>query len=128
MNEYDKKARDFAEKVGAKLVVLGREYRKYFYDDKDKRYVFKLRLSKGRKSYTFDFGQSLAAGSNKPTLYDVFSCLEKYDPGTFEDFCWMFGYDEYSRRAERTWKAVVKEWNAVERLFGDCLDELREIS
>lgn len=62
-----------------------------------------------------------------PTAYDVLASITKYDPDTFESFCSEFGYDEDSRTAERTYKAVVKEWNAVERLFSDCLEELQEI-
>lgn len=63
----------------------------------------------------------------EPTMYDVLTCLTKYDPNTFEDFCSEFGYDTDSRAAERTHKAVVKEYEAVERLFGDIIEELAEI-
>lgn len=86
-----------------------------------------MRLSRNRKTYTFDFGQSLADGSKTPTMYDVLACLQKYDLGSFEDFCHEYGYDEDSRRAERTYKAVCREYAAVERLFGDCMDELQEL-
>ena len=112
MNEYDKQANDFAAKYGVKLTVLDKEYRTYFVDDKDERWVYKCRLSRNRK----------------PRLYDIFSCLTKYDPGTFENFCWEYGYDEDSRKAERIYNGVVKEWKAVERLFGDCLEALQEIN
>ena len=122
MNEYDKKAKDFAAKYGVKLTVLDKDYRRYFPADREERWVYKCRLSRNRKYYTFHFGQSIAAGDKKPSLYDIFSCLTKYDPGTFENFCLEYGYNEDSRKAERTYNEVVKEWNAVERLFGDCLE------
>lgn len=127
MKEYEKKANDFAKKYGVKFEVLDKEYRPYFVDDKDERWVYKCRISRNRKSYTFTFGQSIAAGDKKPVLYEVLYCFEKHDPGTYEDFCGEFGYDEYSRKAEQIYKRVVKEWKAVERLFGDCLDELSVI-
>ena len=54
-----------------------------------------------------------------PTFYDILTCLTKYDPGSFENFCGDFGYDEDSRSAERTYKAVVKEYKAMARLFSE---------
>jgi len=62
------------------------------------------------------------------TAYDVICCLTKDDPGTFEQFCGDFGYDEDSRRAEETYRAVVDEWKRVRRFFTDVeLTEVREI-
>ncbi len=64
-----------------------------------------------------------------PTLYDVLACLQKYDVGTFEDFCSCYGYDNDSRTAEKTYKAVVKEFEAMERLFSsDELEVLQYIN
>jgi hypothetical protein len=63
----------------------------------------------------------------EPTMYDVLSCLTKNDPGTFEDFCSDYGYDSDSRKAERTYHLVVEEWNNVDDLFSDIIDELQEI-
>lgn len=127
MNEYEKQANDFAKKYGVKLTELSMRYGS-MWGEKQERCIFKMRLSRGRRSYTFDFGQSIMNGSETPTMYDVLACLQKYDCGTFEDFCREFGYDEDSRRAERTYKAVCREYAAVERLFGDCMDELQEIA
>lgn len=62
-----------------------------------------------------------------PSLYSVFTCLTKYDPGTFENFCSDFGYDSDSISALKTYKSCVKEWDNVEKLFGDVIDELQEI-
>lgn len=131
MSEYTKQAENFAKKYGVKLSVIGQpEYRRYFADDKESRYVFKLRLQRNKKSYTFTFGQSIQAGGEEPTFYDVLACLTKYDPGSFEDFCSEFGYDTDSRKAEKTYKAVCKEFAAVERLFleEEVMNELQKIS
>jgi hypothetical protein len=64
----------------------------------------------------------------KPTAYDVLASITKDDPGTFEQFCGDFGYDEDSRRAEDVYRAVVEEWKRVRRFFTDAeLTEVREI-
>lgn len=63
-----------------------------------------------------------------PSLYSVLCCLQKYDVGTFEDFCSDFGYDVDSKKAEKTYKAVLEEWQAVQYLFNDEeLSQLQEI-
>ena len=129
--EYEINALRFAGKYDVKLSVLDIAYGKHFEDDRTERYIFKCRLSRNRKSYTFNFGQSIANGSKEPTMYDVLSCLQKYDCGTFENFCDEYGYDTDSRKAERIYKGCVKEYNAIVRLFGDsgdCYDELCEIN
>jgi hypothetical protein len=124
---YQKQAQKFANKHNVKLSILGAEYRRYFPEDKDPRHVFKCRLIRGRRQYTFTFGQSINAGGVAPTMYDILACLTKYDPETFAAFCASYGYDEDSRTAERIYKAVCKEWRAVERLFSDILEDLQEI-
>ena len=128
MSIYTQQANQFAKDHNVKLRILDCEYKPYFDTDKESRYVFKCRLSRGKKSYTFNFGQSIRNGSKEPEMYDVLSCLEKTDVGTFQDFCDEFGYDTDSKRAERIYKAVVKEYKAVERLFGDCIEELYKIN
>lgn len=63
-----------------------------------------------------------------PTAYSVLACLQKYEVGTFENFCSEFGYDTDSRKAHKTYKAVVKEWENVQKLFsGTQLEQLQEI-
>lgn len=127
--DYQQQALDFAKSHGIKLSIMDAWFGTMSYwNDKQERHIFKMRLTRGRKQYTIVFGQSIAAGAKEPTMYDVLACLTKYDPGTFENFCSDFGYNTDSRSAERTYKAVCKEWQAVERLFGDILDELQEIS
>lgn len=64
-----------------------------------------------------------------PSAYDVLACMTKYDPGTFEDFCCEFGYDEDSRTAERIYFAVQKEYTQLARLFtAEQMKELQEIN
>lgn len=54
-----------------------------------------------------------------PTAYSILSCLTKYDPGTFEDFCSEFGYDTDSKKAEKTYNGVKEEYQNVAMLFTD---------
>lgn len=63
-----------------------------------------------------------------PNAYDVLACLEKYDVGTFEEFCAEFGYDDDSRIAERIYIAVVKEYKELTRIFTEeQMEKLCEI-
>jgi len=64
-----------------------------------------------------------------PTPYDVLACLTKSEPGSFEDFCGDFGYDVDSRRAEKTYEAVKKEYDELCKLFNESeMQELAEIN
>ena len=134
MNNYTQQAENFAAKYGVTLEILDCEY-KPMWSETQKRSVFKLRLKRGRRSYTFDIGQSIQAGNTSPDMYSVLAGLTKYDPGSFEYFCDCFGYSQYdeetgrtNKQTERTYKAVCKEFAAVERLFSDCMEELQEIN
>jgi len=63
-----------------------------------------------------------------PTAYDVLTCLQKYDVGTFEDFCSEFGYDNDSRQAEKTYNAVLDEYKNVCMLWNESeIEQLQEI-
>lgn len=166
VSEYEKQALDFLEKTKTtfKAEYLKHDY--HFAGDKDKRDIYKITLSRGRRSYTFNFGQSInnsgfyyTKGKNithldrslltltkdqivsqikrkdwsfmnngksdiihypkQPTPYDILACLTKYDPGTFENFCSEFGYDEDSRTAEKTYNSVCDEYKNVCALFTD---------
>ena len=114
---YNKAAYVIAVFLGLKMKVGSSEYKKHFQGDKDSRCVFKITLFKGGKQYTFDFGQSIAEDSNEPTLYNVLACLQKYDVGSFEEFCDNYGYNNDSRSAHKIYKAVCKEYENMNRLF-----------
>lgn len=70
-----------------------------------------------------DFSQKRKA----PSAYSALACLTKYEVGTFENFCDDFGYDKDSRKAERIYFDVQKEYQNVLRLFGDEMEKLQEI-
>ena len=129
-SQYNEAVNLVAEKFNIKLKVVSSFYGSMKWDkDGQKREVFKLQLRRREKTYTFEFGQSIAQGSKEPTLYDVLACLQKYDVGTFEDFCSDFCYDNDSISAKKTYKAVVKEYDKMCSLFSnDELEVLQLIS
>lgn len=65
-----------------------------------------------------------------PDEYDILACLQKYDPGTFENFCGEFGYDgRKPKRLIRLYKAVLNEWYNVAMLWNDNeIELLQEIN
>ena len=65
----------------------------------------------------------------EPTPYDVLSCLQKYDVGSFKDFCGEFGYNDDSIAAHKTYKAVCDEYKNVCSLWSEAeLEQLQEIN
>jgi hypothetical protein len=54
-----------------------------------------------------------------PNSYDILACLTKYDVGSLEDFCSEFGYDVDSKKAEKIYISVCKEWEGIQRIWTD---------
>lgn len=138
-NEYEKQANDFLEKTGTKFSAKYLGNMPYFEDEKENRDIYQITLKRGKRQYSFRFGQSIndsrkynkfgvSVPGNQPTAYDVLSCVTKNDPGTFSDFCSDFGYDTDSRKAEKTYFAVQEEYKNINMLFSDVMDELQEIN
>ena len=70
------------------------------------------------------------ARTKPPTVEDVLMCLMSDAQSvaygqTFEDWAGELGYDEDSRKAERTFKAVTKQYTALEQFLGATM--LREL-
>jgi len=64
-----------------------------------------------------------------PTAYDVLSCVVKYYPGMFEDWCNDLGYGTDSRRAKSTYRACVDEYTRFAAFFTlDEIETLQEIA
>lgn len=61
-------------------------------------------------------------------MYDVLCCLEKYEVGTFDDFCSNYGYDNDSIKTHKIYKAVAREYKNMLRVFGaEILEQMQEI-
>lgn len=128
MSNYTAKANAFAKKHGLKLEVVGQPtYEQHFINDTSKRWIYKMKISRKGKSYSFSFGQSIKAGKTTPTMYDVLASLTKYDVGSYEDFLGEFGYKK-NASSKKIYANVLKEYKGVEKVLGDVIDELQEIS
>ena len=127
IKNHQEQATDFLEKTGTKFKAVYIDHKPYFEDDKECRDVYRIYLTRNGKRFSFTFGQSISNAGIEPTPYDVLACLQKYPVDTFEDFCHEFGYNEDSRKAEKIYRAIKREYLGVEQLFSDVLDQLREI-
>lgn len=126
--DYQKQGTDFLENTET---VFKAEFVKngfHFYDDKEKRDIYKITLSREGRSFSCNFGQSIADSNGKtpPTPYDVLTCLQKYEVGSFEDFCGEYGYDTDSRRAEKIYNAAKEEYKNLQILYNDREVELMQ--
>jgi hypothetical protein len=131
--DYEKQGSDFLVKHRMAMAVKFLRHDRYFPDDTESRDIFRITLVRGVKKYPITFGQSIANstgdGSHLPTAYDLLACVTKSDSGSFEDWCSEFGNDSDSRKAERLWNLVTKDWRAVQAFFTeDELSELQEIT
>lgn len=94
------------------------------------RYVVTFRR-KDSKSLSMSFWNSMNDSENgkAPSVYDVLAAMEKYDPEDFEDWCSNLGYESNSRKAEKTYKLVVKEYEKVSAFFTEEeLEEMQDIN
>lgn len=126
ISTYEQQANDFLEKTGAKIKISFLKYDYHFNNDKDKRDIYRITILKNKKRFSFNFGNSIHNTNLniKPTNYDILGCLQKYDVGTFENFCDEFGYNSDSISALKTYKSVCKEYSNLCKLFSDTEIEL----
>lgn len=136
MKNYQKEAIEITESMGIEFTARLIDNDFYFDGDKETRNIYQVIFTKHgkglpRPKLSLRFGQSIVNTEKRisPTRYDVLACITKYDPGTFADFCSEFGYDQDSRSAKKTYKAVRKEWEKVSSFFTESeLEQIREIN
>jgi hypothetical protein len=168
--DYNLKAKSFLKKTNSKMTIEYLKTDKYFDDDKEERDIYNITLSRGLRSFSFTFGNSIANSRYKiatreftrnelkgllhengtlkkylfgnkyftinnndkidypkpPSFYDILACMEKYDVGSFEDFCNEFGYDVDSRKAEKTYIAVCNEYKNLCSLYNE--EEIEQLA
>ena len=95
---------------------------------------YEITLKRNKKSWQFQFCDSTNAYKKDeiPSVYDILSCLQKYEvEEDILDFCAEFGYETETREerenAKRIHNACLKEYKNVMRLFEDVIDDLAEI-
>lgn len=129
MKNYQKSAVNILQKMNVKFKSEYLTHDYHFADDKETRDIYRVTFQRGTSRFSLRFGQSLANTGEHPTPYDVLACIEKHDVGDFENFCSEFGYDINSRKAEKIYKAVCKEYEKVSRFFSsDELEILQNIN
>lgn len=82
---------------------------------------FRVTLRRSGKQMTVPFSQGPAI-EQEPTAEDVLSCLAMDAAGyenarSFEDWASEYGYDTDSRRAKKTYKAVERQHDQLERFL-----------
>lgn len=89
--------------------------------------------TKTGKRTGFDFWASNMY-PNLSSRYDVLNAFRCFVDDaisgdmTFREFCGEFGYDEDSRRAEKTWKACKKSGEKLRRIYdGDIYDLINSL-
>lgn len=127
--DYQQQAKDALSKCGATMTIkLSNTKECPWEDDTQKRdhnhYRVTIKTLKGQ--YTFDFWGSAndCQQGRDPSEYDVLACLEYNTPESFEEFCSEYGYDTDSRKAEKTWKACLRQSKALRRIFTESAIEL----
>lgn len=126
---YERQAETFMKKTGTKIKIEYEKYDYHFYGDDERRNIYKVIIKRNGKQMTVHFGQSWikTVSNTPPTYYDILACLTKDDPGDLYDFCECFGYAWDDENAQKTHKLCEREWEKVNNLFEDVIDELREI-
>lgn len=73
--------------------------------------------------------QLVKVTNSLPSDYAILSCLEKYEVGTFYEWCNNFGYDTDSRKAEKIYFDCQRQFSDVSGFFTpDELIELQDIN
>lgn len=133
-NEYDRQALEFLEMTNTKMdITFSGVCKNYLWDNRLCR-KYHVIIKRNNKQWMFYFYCSIN-NTKRPTPYDVLACITKYEPeDNIEDFAKEYGYNyepyedrQGARRIERIYNAVIKEYENCYRLFGDVMDELREI-
>lgn len=95
---------------------------------------FIVTFKRGKNKCSFDFFDSInnyQKGITEISAYSALTCCssEINCPDTFEDFCSEFRYDEDSRAAEKTFRALKKFSDKLKKFFDteEIRDDLLEI-
>lgn len=135
MNNYEKQAKDFLANCGAtmKITYLGEEVNKTWKDSAS-RNTYRATINTPMGTMAVKFWDSIYNTENnlKPTEYDILTCLQKYEVGSFEDFVSEFGYEidepQDRRNAKHIYNAVCKEYEKVCRCFTpEQIEAMQEI-
>jgi len=137
-SEYEKQAESFLRKN--KIFITAK---KYGYNQRNdgiemgsmRGIDYKISISGNGCTWHFWFTDSAHSMQNDliPSAYDILACLQKYDvEDDVFDFAAEYGYEITSRetfeKVEKIHEAVQDEFENVQLIFENCMDELQEIN
>lgn len=137
MSEYTEVAEKFLSDTDTTFSIEFQYTGPYFASDQVKRDVYRFTLKNKRGEYSGTFGDSIhntnQPRKHKPTAYDVLACLEKYEPGAFDDWAAEMGYNDQPLSEHpnvlKIWTACVEQYRSLSRMFSaDEMEQLREIN
>lgn len=112
-----------------KVYISKPEYRRYFPDDKERRNVYRVTITRNSRKITFNFGDSIANTQQGkiPRLYDILATvgMEYFIPDNFEDFCDELGYEQYdgygreNQKSMSIFKKSRKMTQKLRRIFSE---------
>ena len=129
--DYNKQAENFLKETATNLEITKAKHQTapIWADDGYHGINYLVTLKRNSETWNFNFWGSIndKERGKEPTAYDILAGITKYDPESRADFYSAFGYDATDPKTEMTYKAVVKEWENVNRLFEDVLESLRDV-
>ena len=139
MNEYEKTAKELLKKIGAKLTISQKEIVDGFPGEKRGgalRWKYRVKICpRAGKSYSFNFFDSVYNFNRdeRPGAYDILASVEKHAPASDAwEFANEYGYaittKEDFERVERIRRACARQFERISEIFGEYMNELREIN
>ena len=120
MSEYLKQAKDFLASCNATMTItyLGKDVNK-MWDENNYRNTYRATIKTPYGSMWVKFWDSInnTCKNIQPNEYDILSCLQKYDVGSYEDFVREYGYDYEAPNTKKIYKAVCNEYEKICRCF-----------
>lgn len=130
LSEYEIQAEEFLKKCGATLRFrfIARVSNPDWGDNLTHNcYGVTITTPLGKMKGKFWDSYSNTQKGNRPRAYDFLACMDPFATiDSFEDFCREYGYDEDSRRAEKTYRSVKREVANLRRIFTE--EQLEELS
>lgn len=124
--DYNKEIKEILKikNINVKIIYVTKSFTNWDKDNLHNQY--KVVLIRDTKTMQFDFWDSIrnTEEEKKPTVYDVLSCLEWYELGDFDDFCYNYGYDNDSITAFKLYAECQKQQKDLFALIPE--EETRE--
>ena len=133
LSKYERRARAFLAATGARLVarLVDDAARPGWEKGPAYHCLFRVRFISARGSMTipafYDSARNWEEGRRTVSAYDVLACIQKTDPGAFDDFAADMGYFPLNsqadyKRARAAWRGCCREAAGVARVWPAAAD------